>query len=964
MGEAVYSDPAGAFRRALGLSLLAFAMLVGVFVLYVVAEKEIDRANEARLTSFLLADELRHSSDDMTRMVRTFVTTGDPLYRSRYQEIVEIRDGKRPRPVDYQNIYWDLVSADDQRPRPFGPAKALQERIEEAGFPVTEFALLEEAMARSDALAELEKKAMDLMDRGEPEARAQAAAMLHSADYHQAKAGIMRPLADVYQQMATRTSRAVDDAAHKATILRVILLLAGLFMLLSLLRVYRGLQATLGGPLEEVHRRIQRLSEGDFAENSVSTADVEHGVLGALGRTQRRLSELDRQRQQAATELKENEGLLRTLIDEMPDPLVLKDASGNFLICNLAVARLYNTTPEAMIGRSDGDFGVPPEMAEFFRQNVLAIMAAGKTEIVHEDSRDAVTGEIRHFRSIKRPFKDAEGNNRILVLAQDITDVMRAQARVTESEARYRTLVELLPYGVQESDPEGYITFANPAFARLHQRPLSALIGSPIWAFMADSAQAQHLRDYLSFIAAEQPVPETYFASNRRADGEIVELQIDWDYIRNEDGSLRNLLSVITDITERRRNEAELQQHREHLEDLVAQRTRQLAEAADAAEAASVAKSAFLANMSHEIRTPLNAINGMAHLLRRSGLSPAQEERVDKLQAAGEHLLEVINAVLDLSKIEAGRLDLVAGRLRVTALIGNVVSMLRDRVHAKGLQLFVDNRVPEMELSGDATRLQQSLLNFASNAVKFTDHGRIDLRAELVEANDESVLLRFEVEDTGIGIELAAQERLFNAFEQADNSTTRQYGGTGLGLAITRKLAEMMGGACGVSSTPGVGSCFWMTVRLTRYSGPSPLPASGQQTQQGSDPWLAHRGKRFLVVDDEPINREIAVDLLSDLGLVVDAVEDGDAAVAAVAGTHYDLVLMDMQMPRLDGLEATRAIRLLPERGQMPILAMTANAFVDDRNRCLAAGMDDFIAKPFEPERLFEQLLAMLEKPR
>ena len=308
---------------------------------------------------------------------------------------------------------------------------------------------------------------------------------------------------------------------------------------------------------------------------------------------------------------------------------------------------------------------------------------------------------------------------------------------------------------------------------------------------------------------------------------------------------------------------------------------------------------------------------------------------MDKLQAAGEHLLEVINAVLDLSKIEAGKLDLVAGRLRVTALIGNVVSMLRDRVQAKGLQLFVDNRVPEMELSGDATRLQQSLLNFASNAVKFTDHGRIDLRAELVEANDESVLLRFEVEDTGIGIELSAQERLFSAFEQADNSTTRKY---------------------------GVGSCFWMTVRLARYLGASPLPASAQQTPQGSDPWLAHRGKRLLVVDDEPINREIAVDLLSDLGLIVDAAEDGDAAVTAVTATHYDLVLMDMQMPRLDGLEATRAIRRLPERGQMPILAMTANAFVDDRNRCLAAGMDDFIAKPFEPERLFERLLAMLER--
>ena len=253
VGKQGYADPAGVFRRALGLSLLAFAVVIGTFVLYVVAEKEIDRANEARLSSLLLADELRHSSDDMTRMVRTFVATGDPVYRKRYQEILDIRDGKLPRPIDYQNIYWDLVTLDDQRPRPFGPPSSLLDRVEAAGFPANEVALLAQAKKSSDSLAELEKTAMQLAERGDLQARTDAAAMLHDASYHQAKAEIMQPLADLYQQMATRTSRIVDDAVVKATVLRVLCVLAGLFMLLTLLRVYRGLLATLGGPLDQVH---------------------------------------------------------------------------------------------------------------------------------------------------------------------------------------------------------------------------------------------------------------------------------------------------------------------------------------------------------------------------------------------------------------------------------------------------------------------------------------------------------------------------------------------------------------------------------------------------------------------------------------------------------------------------------------------------------------------------------------
>ncbi len=963
MNKGLYKDPARIFRRALALSLLAFAVFLGTFVLYVVAEKEIDRANEVRLQSFLLADELRHTSDDLTRMVRTYAQTGNPVYRERYLEILDIREGRRPRPIDYQNIYWDLVLSDDQRPRGNGPALALMASIVAAGFTAAETDLLNQAKARSDTLVFIEREAMHLVASGYSEARVAANAMLHDESYHRAKAEIMAPLASFYESMAQRTNDMVDGAARRATVLRVLVMLAGLFMLLTLLRVYRGLMATLGGPLEEVHSRIRRLSDGDFGADSGLTAADDASVLGALARTQLRLRGLDDERRQAAEALAESERFLRTVIDEIPDPLLLKDGEGKYLLGNQAVARLYNTTPAALVGRSDADFGVPREMAEFMRRNVLEIMAEGITRVVREDSRDAQTGEIRHYRSIKRPFLDLHGNPSILVLAHDITDVVQAQARAEASEARFRTLVALLPYGVQECDCTGLITFINPALAALYRRPESQLIGARIWDFVDDSTQAAHLQGYLRLIVSEQPTPESYCMSNRRGDGEYIELRIDWTYVRNEDGSLRGLLSVISDITEQRRTHAELRDHRDHLEELVAERTRELDEARLAAEAASIAKSAFLANMSHEIRTPLNAITGMANLLRRSGLSGEQAERLDKMQAAGEHLLDVINAILDLSKIEAGKLGLLPAPLRVSGLLANIGSMLHDRIEEKRLRLVVEDRVPEQPLLGDATRLQQALLNFASNAVKFTERGQITLRAAIAAESADDCLVRFEVEDTGIGIDAEAQQRLFTAFEQADNSTTRRYGGTGLGLAISSKLAELMGGSVGVTSNPGAGSCFWLTVRLSKLADLTPAVAPAGEAGVADDPWSEHRGKRVLVVDDEPINREIAMLVLSEVGLEADAAEDGEMALSMFGDGHYDAVLMDMQMPRLDGMNATRAIRARPGGTAVPILAMTANAFAEDRQRCLEAGMDDFIAKPFEPEQLFAVVLKLLQRP-
>ena len=566
------------------------------------------------------------------------------------------------------------------------------------------------------------------------------------------------------------------------------------------------------------------------------------------------------------------------------------------------------------------------------------------TPIRNQQEMDGAIVAFRDITQIRRATEDLrDSRDRLIAFTNALPDIVV----IKDGESRWQTInqaaQQILCFGELDWQGKTNIELAalRPEFAEFHQ--LAAASDEIAWSKGEISLCIENIAglNQESRICEVRKMP--LFA---------------------QDGSRLALMVIARDITERKKAEVELEKYRLHLEELVANRTEQLGEAKEAAEAANVAKSAFLANMSHEIRTPLNAITGMAHLIRGAGLSAEQASRLGVLESASDHLLEIINAVLDLSKIEAGKFVLEETQINIESLLGNIVSMLHARAEAKQLQLIVKLDPLPNDLLGDATRLQQALLNYVVNAIKFTMKGSVTVRAILVDEDAESALLRFEVSDTGIGIAPDVIPKLFAAFEQADNSTTRKYGGTGLGLTIAKKFAQLMNGDAGLTSTQGVGSTFWLTARLKKGSANLLKEQSIDIEAVEASIKQHHSGKRILVVEDEPINREITLMILDDIALQVDVAEDGLVAIDKVLATRYELILMDMQMPRMNGLDATREIRKLPNGLHVPILAMTANAFVEDKVRCFDAGMDDFLTKPVEPEALFNKLLKWLSAQR
>ncbi|RTL51353.1 MAG: PAS domain S-box protein [Rhodocyclaceae bacterium] len=617
--------------------------------------------------------------------------------------------------------------------------------------------------------------------------------------------------------------------------------------------------------------------------------------------------------------------------------------------------RLYGVAPGGLRSNEVWRSRVHPDDLELVDSQWESHIAKGEAfEVEYRMRMDS--GEIRWLVSKGSAQYDSEGKPiRLSGIALDITERKRTEEQLRQ----LAQAVDQSPENVVITDLDGKVEYVNESFLLNTGYRREEIIGQSSRLLQSGKTPKSTYESLWSALTAGNNWKGEFI--NKRRDGsEYVEFAI-INPIRQADGRITHYVAVKEDITEKKRLGQELDQHRHHLEELVASRTRELEAARALADAANQAKSSFLANMSHEIRTPMNAVIGLTYLMRKSSATTEQLARLDKIDGAARHLLSIINDILDLSKIEAGRLELEETDFLLGAVLDNVQSLIAEQARSKGLSVEMDTDSVPRWLHGDPTRLRQALLNYAGNAIKFTHSGTVWLRVRLLQEFGTGLLLRFEVEDTGIGIPPEKLGGLFEAFSQGDVSTTRKYGGTGLGLAITRRLAHMMGGEAGAESVEGQGSTFWFTCRLKRGVGiAQDMTAEREQGSGESELRKRHSGARILLAEDNPINREVATDILQGVGLVVDTAENGRIALEKVRSGQYQLVLMDMQMPEMDGLEATRALRSEAAGKDIPVVAMTANAFEEDRNACLAAGMNDFVAKPVVPALLYGTLLRWL----
>ena len=660
------------------------------------------------------------------------------------------------------------------------------------------------------------------------------------------------------------------------------------------------------------------------------------------------------QKRSDADALRSNEEKFRTIFHTSNDAILLID-DGCVTQWNVAAPRLFHCEENDFNDQTLDGLVCPDNPPELLQSFSAAEQAGLRSRSAPLELLLQRHDGSRFYANIRLTPLTIGGRAMIQAIVRDIDARKRSEMelagyrneleqkvrertqRLEESEMRFSRLLELTEEGIFVHE-NGIIVDVTNAFCRLTGYVKNELIGRDFIALLIPPEYRAQVLDYIATASTHKYELDVVCANGTGITVEAFGRAVDFAGRRLRAGVWR-------DITARKETEHSLQLARQ------------------TAEEATRAKSAFIANMSHEIRTPLNAIIGITHQLQRDTEDVRLHGRLDRISGAARHLLAILTDILDISKIEAGKLNLDQQPFSFRRLIDDIDNLIRDSAAHKALdfRVLADERAPPV-LVGDVVRLSQVLINLTSNSVKFTERGNVTLWVSVIAAEPGRVTLRFRVSDSGIGMTMEQQSRLFRDFEQAESSTTRRYGGTGLGLSISRRLIELMGGHIQVRSEAGVRSDFWFelsfpvsTVDLSK------IDISSDETS-AAELRTHHAGARILLVEDTPINQEVALDLLAEAGLEADVADNGKTAVECVQNDHYDLVLMDLQMPILDGIGAAQAIRALPDRQHLPIIAMTANAYAEDRTQCLNAGMNDYLAKPIEAPRLFATLARWLPK--
>lgn len=639
------------------------------------------------------------------------------------------------------------------------------------------------------------------------------------------------------------------------------------------------------------------------------------------------------------TERWASDEILRAVFDAIPVRVFWKDRHSVYLGCNVAFSRDAGLEKPGDIVGKDDDAMVWKEQAGNYRADDRAVITGGHPKLLYEETQTTSNGEKIELLTSKIPLRNAGGAIvGVLGTYVDITSRKKTEQELRENEARMRTITDCAQDAILMMDPEGKISYWNPAATRIFGYTHEEAIGRELHEFIVPP---RFRTAYHTAMPGFQQsgngavIGRTVDMEAQCKDGKEISIQLSLSSIRIK--GEWHAVGILRDTTERKAMEARLR------------------ETLDRAEAAARAKSEFLAVMSHELRTPLNGVLGFADLLSATPLAPEQKGFVKRICDSGNHLLEIVNDILDFSSIEKGKLAIDTGTVDLVALIESSCDAIRNTAAEKGLAFHCETApgVPA-QILGDMRRIRQILINLLGNAVKFTSQGSVALHVSSVTSGGREYL-DFIVSDTGPGIPPETLTCLFQPFTQADSTLRRQFEGTGLGLAISQRLAEAMDGTITVDSVPGEGSTF--TLRIP--SGiPSPVKSGGDNGEEAGSVPAPSDGGLVLVVEDDRVSRYLAGKVLSTLGQRVEGVENGLEAVNAFVPGKFSAILMDMQMPVMDGIEATKKIREMEEGSgeRVPIIALTANVMPGDRDRCLAAGMDDFLSKPFKKAELSEKL--------
>ena len=675
---------------------------------------------------------------------------------------------------------------------------------------------------------------------------------------------------------------------------------------------------------------IQGTGTGGSSEVQISSFPIlnpQTGQAGWLAVVQRDISERKRQEKELAYSV----CLLEATLESTADGILVVGRDGSVTSFNQRFLDLWHV-PRDLAGQRRDDALLAHVVGQLsdpgaFLQRVQELYSTPEAESI--DTVEFKDGRV--FERYSRPQRtDREVVGRVWSF-HDISERKRGEEALRTAEAKFRSLVEQSLVGIYIIQDDRFV-YANPKAEEIFGYPQEELLGLPSVVELAVEEDRETVRENFRRRLTDEVHSVQYTFRIRQKHGPVVEVEA-FGSVTEYNGRPA-VIGAMLDVTERRRMESAVLQAKE------------------AAEATSRAKSDFLANMSHEIRTPLNGIIGMSGILLDSPEGPDRDDCARTIRDSAETLLEIVNDILDLSKIESGKMAIEVVDFDLRAVMQDVIELLARNAQQRGLRLTFDlpPACPTL-VQGDPGRLRQVLTNLVGNAVKFTPQGEVSLTGQLVAEREQEVDVCLTVRDTGIGIPAERQAAIFESFTQADGSTTRRFGGTGLGLTISRQLVEAMGGRIDLLSEPGKGSVFRVELTLPKQIG---VPRAALSPPPGRPAASVPIGLRVLVVEDNMVNQKVARRLLERQGCRTDAVANGLEAVETLARLSYDLVFMDVQMPEMDGYEATAEIRRREAAvgGHIPIIAMTAHAMQGDRERCLAAGMDDYIPKPIEAEAL------------